>query len=139
MLPNILHSFPLPKSWIHPCDIASKIGACSYHSINVRGSLPFTVCRGEIQAWDLQSLLIKPVQRVLKYPLLVGKLVELTADSHPDYKAAHSAKDAVAKVARDINEIKRRKDLGKWGAGEDIRGQLGGRGLSRGTGWRGLL
>jgi len=26
-------------------------------------------CRSETQAWDLQSLPIKPVQRVLKYPL----------------------------------------------------------------------
>lgn len=71
------------------------------------------LCRGEIQAWDLQSLLIKPVQRVLKYPLLVDKLVESTGASHPDYRAAHSAKETIAKVAQDINEIKRRKDLGK--------------------------
>jgi hypothetical protein len=69
-------------------------------------------CRGDIQAWDLVSLLIKPVQRVLKYPLLVDKLVESTADSHPDYKAAHKAKDVMSKVAQDINEFKRRKDLG---------------------------
>lgn len=58
-------------------------------------------------------MLIKPVQRVLKYPLLVDKLVESTVTSHPDYKAAHTAKETIAKVAQDINEIKRRKDLGK--------------------------
>lgn len=69
--------------------------------------------RGDIQAWDLQSLLIKPMQRVLKYPLLLDKLVANTVDSHPDYKVVHSAKDAIGKVTQDINEIKRRKDLGE--------------------------
>ena len=69
-------------------------------------------CRGEIQAWDLQSLLIKPVQRVLKYPLLLTSLVDKTEDSHPDYKTLLNAKEAIGRVAQDINEIKRRKDLG---------------------------
>ena len=63
--------------------------------------------------WDLQSLLIKPVQRVLKYPLLLDKLVASTADKHPDYKAVHNARDTINQVAQDINEIKRRKDLGE--------------------------
>ena len=65
-----------------------------------------------MQAWDFQSLLIKPVQRVLKYPLLLEKLVKATPDSHSDSKMVHSAQEAIARVAQDINEIKRRKDLG---------------------------
>lgn len=69
--------------------------------------------RNETQVWDLQSLLIKPVQRVLKYPLLLDKLVASTADKHPDHKALHNARDAINQVAQDINEIKRRKDLGE--------------------------
>ncbi|CAI8019793.1 Dynamin-binding protein [Geodia barretti] len=67
--------------------------------------------RAVTQAWDLQSLLIKPVQRVLKYPLLLGKLVQTTGDGHPDYKPVHRARQVVGQVAQDINEIKRRKDL----------------------------
>ncbi len=70
------------------------------------------MCRGEIQAWDLHSLLIKPVQRVLKYPLLLSSLVKKTEDSRPDYKVLLNAKEAISRVAQDINEIKRRKDLG---------------------------
>ena len=64
--------------------------------------------------WDLQSLLIKPVQRVLKYPLLLDKMTENTSDKHSDYKATHNAREAIATVAQDINEIKRRKDLGMF-------------------------
>ncbi len=69
--------------------------------------------RHEVQAWDLQSLLIKPVQRVLKYPLLLDKLVEFTEDSHPDRRAVQGAREAVGQMARDINELKRRRDIGK--------------------------
>lgn len=72
-----------------------------------------TCARLVTQAWDLQSLLIKPVQRVLKYPLLLGKLVQTTTESHPDYRLLHRAREVVGHVAQDINEIKRRKDLGE--------------------------
>ena len=72
-----------------------------------------SVCRAATQAWDLQSLLIKPVQRVLKYPLLLDKLVQTTGNGHPDYKSVHRAREVVGQVAQDINEIKRRKDLGE--------------------------
>ena len=69
--------------------------------------------RAVTQAWDLQSLLIKPVQRVLKYPLLLGKLAQTTGDGHPDYMLVHRAREVIGQVAQDINEIKRRKDLGE--------------------------
>ena len=38
--------------------------------------------------------------------------METTIDTHPDYKVIRSAQEAIARVAQDINEIKRRKDLG---------------------------
>ena len=68
--------------------------------------------RGEIQAWDLQSLLIKPVQRVLKYPLLLDKLVEATSSKHDDRVSVMNARVTMGQVAQDINEVKRRKDIG---------------------------
>lgn len=39
--------------------------------------------------------------------------MENTSDSHPDYKVVHNAREAIAKVTQEINEIKRRKDLGR--------------------------
>ena len=71
-----------------------------------------TFLRGEIQAWDLQSLLIKPVQRVLKYPLLLDKLVETTSSKHDDRVSVMNARETMGQVAQDINEVKRRKDIG---------------------------
>lgn len=81
--------------------------------------------RGETQAWDLQSLLIKPVQRVLKYPLLLERLVASTSDGHTDHKATLNARDAVAAMARHINEIKRRKDIvEKYTARDEKKGSV---------------
>ena len=68
--------------------------------------------RGEIQAWDLQSLLIKPVQRILQYPLLLSKLVDTTSSKHDDRVSVMNARETMGQVAQDINEVKRRKDIG---------------------------
>ncbi len=88
--------------------------------------------RGETQVWDLQSLLIKPVQRVLKYPLLLDKLVETTSTSHPDHTPLRKAKESITNVAQDINEVKRGKDIGEGGRGRtEVREGEGGEGGGR--------
>ncbi|GAA95027.1 uncharacterized protein L969DRAFT_25376 [Mixia osmundae IAM 14324] len=69
------------------------------------------LCRTMTNAWDLASLLIKPVQRVLKYPLLIDAILSNTASDHPDYNALRRANEAILAVAEDINEAKRRHEL----------------------------
>uniref|UniRef100_A0A4X2K4Y4 Dynamin-binding protein n=1 Tax=Vombatus ursinus TaxID=29139 RepID=A0A4X2K4Y4_VOMUR len=60
---------------------------------------------------DMGSLLIKPVQRVMKYPLLLCELRNATPPSHPDYRELEDALAAVKDINVNINELKRRKDL----------------------------
>lgn len=89
--------------------------------------------QGRTTCWDLPSLLIKPVQRVLKYPLLlrvskktnallffVGMLSKLllykellacTPENHPDYEQLLMVTQEIQQMADHINEIKRRKDI----------------------------
>lgn len=64
-------------------------------------------------AWDLQSLLIKPVQRLLKYPLLLQTIINDTLDTHPDKNALRQAKDRLEELARGVNEGRRRLDVVK--------------------------
>ncbi|KAF9262682.1 hypothetical protein L218DRAFT_1077882 [Marasmius fiardii PR-910] len=64
-------------------------------------------------AWDLHSLLIKPVQRLLKYPLLLGTILESTADTHSDKENLRSAKAKIEVVARNVNEERRRAEVVK--------------------------
>ncbi|XP_037353945.1 dynamin-binding protein isoform X3 [Talpa occidentalis] len=60
---------------------------------------------------NLGSFLIKPVQRVMRYPLLLMELRNSTPDSHPDKVPLTNAVLAVKEINININEYKRRKDL----------------------------
>ncbi|XP_074687127.1 dynamin-binding protein isoform X5 [Strix aluco] len=60
---------------------------------------------------NLGSFLIKPVQRVMRYPLLLMELLSATPDAHPDKAPLTAAVLAVKEINVNINEYKRRKDL----------------------------
>uniref|UniRef100_A0A2R9ANV3 Dynamin-binding protein n=1 Tax=Pan paniscus TaxID=9597 RepID=A0A2R9ANV3_PANPA len=60
---------------------------------------------------NLGSFLIKPVQRVMRYPLLLMELLNSTPESHPDKVPLTNAVLAVKEITVNINEYKRRKDL----------------------------
>ena len=62
-------------------------------------------------AWDLDSLLVKPVQRILKYPLLLDQLLEVTPENHPDYTALDIAVREMKGISMRINEMKKRADI----------------------------
>ncbi|XP_006881179.1 PREDICTED: dynamin-binding protein [Elephantulus edwardii] len=66
---------------------------------------------GKPNLLDMGSLMIKPIQRVMKYPLLLCELRNSTPASHPDYRALEDAFAAVKDINVNINELKRRKDL----------------------------
>ncbi|XP_023564748.1 dynamin-binding protein isoform X2 [Octodon degus] len=60
---------------------------------------------------NLGSFLIKPVQRVMRYPLLLMELLNSTPELHPDKVPLANAVLAVKEINVNINEYKRRKDL----------------------------
>ncbi|XP_066457225.1 dynamin-binding protein isoform X3 [Eleutherodactylus coqui] len=60
---------------------------------------------------NLGSFLIKPVQRIMRYPLLLMELQGATPESHPDKNPIKDAVRAVKEINVNINEYKRRKDL----------------------------
>ncbi|KAL8671395.1 MAG: hypothetical protein Q9168_004108 [Polycauliona sp. 1 TL-2023] len=62
-------------------------------------------------AWDLDSLLVKPVQRVLKYPLLLDELLQVTPENHPDFTRLDIASREMKGITVRINEMKKRADL----------------------------
>lgn len=61
-------------------------------------------------AWDLDALLIKPVQRITRYQLLLKQLLELTPDDHPDHQALQSTLGEVAGLLKSIDDLKKRID-----------------------------
>lgn len=56
---------------------------------------------------DLESYIIKPLQRICRYPLLLRELLKNTYETHPDYKYTQQALSQFDDVVRDINEKKR--------------------------------
>lgn len=55
-------------------------------------------------------MLVKPVQRVLKYPLLIKRLLKDTENTHFDYENLLQASIEIDSVAETINQVKKRKD-----------------------------
>jgi len=62
-------------------------------------------------AWDLDSLLIKPMQRICKYPTLIITLLQHTPQDHPDRAELVLAKDILETAIVEINKTKKNFEL----------------------------
>ncbi|KAI6350783.1 hypothetical protein MCOR25_010391 [Pyricularia grisea] len=62
-------------------------------------------------AWNLDSLLIKPMQRITKYPNLISQLLQYTPEDHPDREALISARNALETAILEINKTKKNFEL----------------------------
>ncbi|XP_021964596.1 intersectin-2 isoform X1 [Folsomia candida] len=58
----------------------------------------------------LSSFLIKPMQRITKYPLLVKKIMESTPDEHPDRQNLEEALIKAEELCAQVNEGVREKE-----------------------------
>uniref|UniRef100_UPI00358F9D37 dynamin-binding protein isoform X2 n=1 Tax=Myxine glutinosa TaxID=7769 RepID=UPI00358F9D37 len=70
-----------------------------------------SVIRRQTPCISLGALLIEPVQRLMRYPLLLAELLESTPDTHEDLAMLSRALSAMRIANGNINEFKRRKDL----------------------------
>ena len=70
--------------------------------------------KAQISCFNMGSILIKPVQRILKYPLILSELIKCTEEEHNDRPDLIKAVEIMGDVASFINESKRRKDIGEW-------------------------
>ncbi|KAJ1823656.1 hypothetical protein LPJ73_009382, partial [Coemansia sp. RSA 2703] len=66
---------------------------------------------GKTTSWDLPSLLIKPVQRILKYPLLIRSLLSLTRAHTADHGRLEKAALSIECIAETINALKKDNGL----------------------------
>lgn len=53
------------------------------------------------------------MQRLLKYPLLLGAIIDETPKTHPDYENLKLARARIEEVARNVNEERRRAEVVK--------------------------
>jgi hypothetical protein len=104
---------PPYKTYItrHPTALAHLNALPSSPALTAYLSHTRTLASSLTHAWDLPSLLIKPVQRLLKYSLLLGAIIDATPDSHGDRPALVKARSRMEEVARSVNEDRRRREV----------------------------
>ena len=81
------------------------------------------------QAWDLDSLLVKPAQRLLKYPLLLESLEQVTDADHPDLINIKKARIEILAISGRINDAKKRADTFRAATSEGKKEKSKGKGL----------
>lgn len=59
----------------------------------------------------LRDLLSLPMQRILKYHLLLNELIKNTAETHDDYVGLQKAHEAMVDLGQYINEVKRDSEM----------------------------
>ena len=86
--------------------------------------------------WSLDSLIVKPMQRILKYPLLLQALSEVTPEDHPDFTALDVALWEMKAVATRIEDMMKRVSLVEQAVGRKRKESNVGAGISKALGRR---
>jgi dynamin-binding protein len=112
--PQIPHMKPPYTTYItrHPSAVAHLNALPQTPALSAYLAHTHTLAQSYTHAWDLPSLLIKPVQRLLKYPLLLTAIMNDT-EPGPAKDSLRQARDQVEEVARAVNEGRRRREVVK--------------------------
>ncbi|KAF2831904.1 hypothetical protein CC86DRAFT_82733 [Ophiobolus disseminans] len=100
-------------------DLAGWVSAC------------FEQVENMTQAWDLDSLLLKPCQRLLKYPLLLDSLENSSDPNHPDLPDIKAARKELLAISGRINEAKKRADTFRAATSEGKKEKTKGKGIGK--------
>ncbi|XP_022081647.1 intersectin-1-like isoform X2 [Acanthaster planci] len=63
-----------------------------------------------VKGMPVSSYLIKPMQRITRYPLLIKKILKYTAETHPDHATIRTALEKAEELCQQVNEGVREKE-----------------------------
>jgi len=63
-----------------------------------------------VKGMPLSSFLLKPMQRITKYPLLIKQILKFTPENHPDYQNVKEAFEKAEELCIQVNEGVREKE-----------------------------
>ncbi|XP_038078610.1 intersectin-1-like [Patiria miniata] len=63
-----------------------------------------------VKGMPVSSYLIKPMQRITRYPLLIKKILKYTAETHPDHATIRAALEKAEELCQQVNEGVREKE-----------------------------
>ena len=95
----------LPDLKTSPPEVLTIMGMAETSSASAQG-----IYNDQLARHNLASLLIKPVQRIMRYSLLLKELVKYTPESHLGYNNLEVALLKMKAISADINEVKRKKE-----------------------------
>jgi len=79
-------------------------------AVNVWLAMCYENARDLTTAWNLDSLIVKPTQRFLKYYLMLEKLLEQTPENHPDYHKITIVMQEIKNISERMNQRKARAE-----------------------------
>jgi len=85
-----------------------RIGELSQTNVQFKQFLDECHTDSRVRKLPLSSFLIKPVQRITKYPLLFKELVLNTPKEHPDFERLIEVKQKIEHIVVHVNEGQRR-------------------------------
>jgi hypothetical protein len=83
---------------------------CCEKSKKFSAFLKMSECKPECRRQPLVELLIQPVQRLPRYPMLLGQILKETEESSPDHKQLKAAMEMITNVLSHLNEDKRKTE-----------------------------
>ncbi|KYQ92627.1 pleckstrin (PH) domain-containing protein [Tieghemostelium lacteum] len=111
----IAHGFKIMsaflKSYFVYCSNQQKALA-TYSALRGKNAsyLAYLLTRRECRSLPFDSFLIKPIQRVCKYPLLIRELIKSTAAQSNSHSMLLAAQSAIENIVLDVNDKKREFD-----------------------------
>ncbi|KAM9951765.1 hypothetical protein ACTFIT_002448 [Dictyostelium discoideum] len=90
---------------------ADHIARCSKKIPSFKQFLEEKQASTECRQCNLESFLIKPVQRLCKYPLLLRELIKNSCEGHPDLANLEKAYTEIQEVVLSVNESKRKAEI----------------------------
>eukprot|EP01132_Coremiostelium_polycephalum_P002775 gene2775-3449_t len=90
---------------------SDHLALCSKKSPAFKQFLDEKQMSPECRQGNLDSFLIKPVQRLCKYPLLLRELIKNSIEGHPDIASLEEAYSKIQTVVLSVNESKRKAEV----------------------------
>ncbi|XP_074658567.1 intersectin-1-like isoform X3 [Tubulanus polymorphus] len=104
----LVENLPHLTAYIRFCSCQLKAGKLIQHKTDEGSEFKELAKRcaqdSRTKGMPLSSFLLKPMQRITKYPLMISKILEYTPDNHPDHQNLVDALARAEELCNQVNE-----------------------------------
>ncbi|KAM7395539.1 hypothetical protein PAMA_007013 [Pampus argenteus] len=107
---ELAHMQPYIRFCSCQLNAAALLQSKTYNQPDFKDFLKKIATNYRCKGMPLSSFLLKPMQRITRYPLLIKNILEHTADSHADHSPLREALDRAEELCSQVNEGVREKE-----------------------------